>query len=75
LHQHEAGSIESFTSGRLPVKFVFVMEFPTVHEALVAEKKVKDWSRAKKEALIRQDTKTLKLLSECRNPSHCRRLR
>jgi predicted GIY-YIG superfamily endonuclease len=52
-HQH--GEIKGYTSTRLPVKLVWSEEFPSRYEALVAERQIKGWSRAKKLALIRGD--------------------
>jgi predicted GIY-YIG superfamily endonuclease len=53
--QHQSGTIEGFTSSKLPVKLVWSEYFPTRYEAIVAELKIKKWSKAKKEALIRGD--------------------
>ena len=45
--------------GRLPVKLVFLQEFSTRVEALMAERQIKGWSRRKKEALIVGDWDTI----------------
>ena len=55
IAQHKSGIIEGFTSDRLPVELVWSNEFPTRHDALAAERQIKGWSRAKKQALIRGD--------------------
>jgi putative endonuclease len=55
IGQHQSGLIKGFTSSRLPVKLMWVQDFPTRYEALDAELKIKGWSQAKKEALIRGD--------------------
>ncbi len=68
--QHASGEVKGFTSSRLPIVLVFMAHFPTMYEAGVAEKKVKRWSRAKKEALIRGDEKALHELASCKNSSH-----
>ncbi|MEW6052008.1 MAG: GIY-YIG nuclease family protein [Candidatus Zixiibacteriota bacterium] len=73
LRQHEAGVADSFTARRLPVELVYCLEFQTIREAAEAEKRIKDWSRAKKEALMRNDTDALKALSACKNASHYQR--
>jgi len=52
ISQHQLGSIGGYTSKRLPVKLIFMQHFDSRAEALVAERKIKDWSRKKKEALI-----------------------
>ncbi|MDX8357706.1 GIY-YIG nuclease family protein [Sphingopyxis terrae] len=55
IGQHQSGLIEGFTSSRLPVRLMWSQDFPTRIEALEAEMRIKKWSRAKKEALIRGD--------------------
>jgi tRNA/rRNA methyltransferase len=52
-HQH--GRFQGYTHDKRPVNLVWSAEFPTRVEALEAERRVKGWSRAKKEALIRND--------------------
>ena len=61
-HNSAAGGSE-FTAKRLPVELVFSEEFPTLHDAFLAEREVKGWSRAKKEALIHRDYAALPELS------------
>jgi predicted GIY-YIG superfamily endonuclease len=53
--QHQAGGYCDFTSRRRPVRLTWSQEFPTRIEALEAERRIKPWSRAKKEALMRGD--------------------
>jgi predicted GIY-YIG superfamily endonuclease len=55
IGQHQSGLIEGFTSSRLPVRLMWSQDFATRFEALDAEMRIKKWSRAKKEALIRGD--------------------
>jgi putative endonuclease len=55
IGQHQLGQIEGFTSSRLPVRLMWSQDFPTRFEALDAEMRIKKWSRAKKDALIRVD--------------------
>jgi len=55
IAQHQSGEIEGFTSSRLPVQLMWSQDFPTRPEALETELRIKKWSRAKKEALIRGD--------------------
>jgi len=53
---HEIGSNKrSYTFSRRPVKLVWAAEFETKSEAVIVERQLKGWSRAKKEALIRDD--------------------
>ena len=55
IAQHHEGGVSGYTSTRRPVRFVWSQEFPTREEALAAELRIKNWSRAKKEALIAGD--------------------
>ena len=55
LAQHQSGHFRGFTSVRLPVTLCWATDFPTRYEALDAELRIKKWSRAKKEALMRGD--------------------
>ena len=52
LAAHHSGQIPGYTRTRHPVSLVFTQQFPTRQEALAAEKQIKGWTRAKKEALI-----------------------
>ena len=71
MNQHQSGySKESYTYYKRPVKLQFYQEFTDVLQAIYFEKKLKGWTRAKKEALIKGDFDTLQILSECRNASH-----
>ena len=53
--QHQAGEIAGYTQPRRPVELVWSQETSTREEALTAERQIKGWGRAKKEALIRGD--------------------
>ncbi|MCY7281573.1 MAG: GIY-YIG nuclease family protein [Sphingomonas bacterium] len=55
IAQHQTGGFCDFTSRRRPVRLFWTQEFPTRVEALEAERRIKPWSRAKKEALARSD--------------------
>ena len=60
---HESGLLRSYTQKRCPVQLVWQQEFPEREQAFAAERQIKGWSRAKKEALIRGDWDAVKLLS------------
>ncbi|MCB2063310.1 MAG: GIY-YIG nuclease family protein [Novosphingobium sp.] len=62
--EHQSGLVQGFTSARRPVELVWAAEFPTRHEALSTELRVKKWSRAKKEALMAQDWDRLSYYSK-----------
>ncbi len=71
FEQHQVGTKrESYTYSRRPVVLVFHQEFNDVLQAIYFEKKIKGWSRAKKQALINGEWDMLQLLSECRNATH-----
>lgn len=59
LNEHMSSSIKSYTSNKLPVECVYVETFTSRDEAICAERKIKGWSRKKKEFLIKQDWKEL----------------
>jgi len=59
LAQHAVGEGSDWTRRRRPVELVWCEPMPTRIEALEAERRIKPWSRAKKEALIGQDWKKL----------------
>ena len=64
IHQHEIGFFkECYTFDKRPVQLVFQKEFDSTNEAFAFEKRVKGWSRAKKEALISGNIDELKRLS------------
>jgi len=66
--QHNAGTYRGYTSSRRPVGLVWSQEFANPEDAIAAERQVKGWRRAKKEALIAGDFELLKELSR-RPPS------
>jgi putative endonuclease len=53
--EHEAGTFDGYTGHRRPVRLVFQQGFELIDEAIAAERQIKGWRRAKKEALIRGD--------------------
>jgi putative endonuclease len=62
--QHNYGLSErSYTFSRRPVVCVYVSEYREVLEAIACEKKLKGWSHAKKDALVRGDCTQLRALS------------
>ncbi|MCX6169153.1 MAG: GIY-YIG nuclease family protein [Ignavibacteriales bacterium] len=70
ITEHQYGAHDGYTSVRLPVELVFSQEISNPLDAIAAEKQIKGWSRAKKEALIRADFNLLHELAECKNESH-----
>jgi len=55
LWQHQQGIGCEWTRRRRPVQLVWHAVFESREEALGAERRIKGWSRARKEALIRGD--------------------
>ena len=53
INEHKIGlHKDSYTYSRRPLKMVFYAEFTDINLAIKTEKQIKNWSRAKKEALI-----------------------
>ncbi|OEY72637.1 GIY-YIG nuclease family protein [Salegentibacter salarius] len=51
--EHNTGAHSaSYTAKRRPLKLVFFAEFSDINFAIMREKQIKKWSRAKKKALI-----------------------
>jgi putative endonuclease len=56
VSEHNNGHYpNAYTFKRRPVVLVFAEEFANITDAVAAERRIKDWSQAKKEALIRGD--------------------
>ncbi len=55
LEEHQSGKYEGYTHSRRPIALVWSQEVQTDNDAYFLERKLKGWSRAKKEALIRGD--------------------
>ena len=70
LAEHMTGAIRScYTFERRPLALVHSSQFVSRDEALAMERRVKGWSRAKKEALIRGDWNEVSRLARSRGPS------
>ena len=66
IAQHQAGKGCDYTVRRLPVTLVWSEAFGSRYEALSAERQIKGWSRAKKEALIADDWERVSELAVAR---------
>ncbi|WP_243444872.1 TrmJ/YjtD family RNA methyltransferase [Sphingosinicella humi] len=64
MAQHQTGAIPGYTEKRRPVTLVWSERFPDRDEAFAAERQIKGWSRAKKEALIRGDWDAVRHLAK-----------
>jgi predicted GIY-YIG superfamily endonuclease len=63
LAEHNSGVLKGFTSQRLPVVLVWSQAFADITAAIAAERQVKGWRRAKKEALIAGDYAAIQRLA------------
>jgi putative endonuclease len=64
VSEHAQGLIPGYTFTRRPVKLVFSEHYERIVDAIAAERRIKGWSRAKKEAYIRSDFAALAALSK-----------
>jgi putative endonuclease len=64
--EHQSGERPGYTSTRRPVHLVWSEHFEQITDAVAAERKIKGWSRAKKEALIKEDWESISLLARRR---------
>ncbi|WP_330084237.1 GIY-YIG nuclease family protein [Methylocystis iwaonis] len=67
VSEHNAGINADYTSRRRPVKLLWSAHFEQLTDAIATERRIKGWSRAKKEALMRGDFEALPLLAARRN--------
>jgi putative endonuclease len=66
IAQHQAGTFEGSTSTRRPVVLVWSDHFEQITDAIAAERQIKGWSRAKKEALIKGEWPSVQQLAKRR---------
>jgi putative endonuclease len=64
VSEHEQGLLPGYTFTRRPLKLVFSEPYERVDEAIAAERRIKGWSRAKKEAYMRGDFASLVALAK-----------
>ncbi len=64
VQQHNAGEGSAYTRRRLPVELVYSAYFDSVADAFGMEKRVQNWSRAKRQALIDGDFDRLPALAK-----------
>ena len=70
-HQHNEGkNVTAYTYSRRPVKLMWHNKFQSELEAIKWEKKLKGWTRKKKEALIEGRYELLSGLAECKNETN-----
>jgi len=66
IAQHGSGALGGYTARRLPVSLVWSEAFQTRDDAFQVERKLKGWSRAKKQALIAGDWNLISALARSR---------
>ncbi len=66
LQQHQSGAVVGYTKARRPVRLAYSQDFARRDEAFAAERRIKGWSRKKKEALINGDWEELRRLARGR---------
>jgi putative endonuclease len=67
LSEHEIASFAgAYTEIRRPVVLVYAERFDLITDAIALERRIKGWSRAKKEAMINGNWEALKELSKRR---------
>ncbi len=64
VSEHAQGLTPGYTYTRRPVKLVFSEHYERIVDAIAAERRIKGWSRAKKEAYMRGDFSALVALSK-----------
>ena len=71
VNEHNDGKLpDAYTFKRRPVVLEWFQDFTEPNQAIYFEKKLKRWSKAKKEALIKGDFDMIETLAECRNATH-----
>jgi putative endonuclease len=68
IAEHQDARFGGFTSTRRPVVLVYSEHFDQIVDAIAAERKIKGWSRAKKEALMTGDFGRLAQLAKRQSP-------
>jgi putative endonuclease len=71
--QHEAGTFDGYTQARRPVTLAYAEWFDRITDAIANERKLKKWTRAKKEAYIQGDLVRLQELAQRRQSHPSRR--
>ncbi|MEX0809356.1 MAG: GIY-YIG nuclease family protein [Dongiaceae bacterium] len=63
IAEHNSGTYGGYTASRRPVVLIYSQRFDRIEDAIAAERQIKGWRRAKKEALARGDFTLLAELS------------
>ena len=68
IAEHQQGVHKGYTYSRRPVRLLWTEAFPDIQQAIDMEKRIKGWTRKKKEALMAGDFILLQELSNFKNP-------
>ena len=60
IYEHKNQKYDNYTASWLPLKVVYVQTFSSRNDAFFAERRIKGWTRKKKEALILKKWNDLK---------------
>jgi putative endonuclease len=63
MTEHYEGRYDGYTAARQPIRLLWTEEFVDVRDAIILERKIKKWTRKKKEALMKGDFQLLHELS------------
>jgi putative endonuclease len=66
ITEHQTGAYPGYTFSRRPVQLVWSEHFDWITDAIATERKIKGWSKAKKQALIKGDWESIRRLSRRR---------
>lgn len=73
IEQHQSGMGANYTQKRLPVILVYFEEYKWIDDAFHREKQIQNWSRKKKEALIKGGGKLYFFMQQLRSPNVAKR--
>jgi putative endonuclease len=73
IAQHNSATFPGYTASRRPVTLIFSEWFERITDAIEAERKLKKWSRPKKEAFMAGDLAGLRERSRRKSPHPSRR--
>ena len=71
VSEHAQGLMPGYTLTRRPIELVFSEHYKRTVDAIAAERRIKGWSRAKKEAYVRGDFSALVSLAKRAERSAC----
>ncbi len=71
VNEHKEGNDKkAHTFNKRPIELVYFESFNEINYAIEWEKRIKGWTRKKKECLINDNFEKLKELSICQNETH-----